>query len=558
MLQQRSHFLFLSFKARFATAPILHGRSLKLTLDHPILSFLEACSNVEDLRRIHAKMITSGLIQDPFAASRLVKFCCLSTYADLDYARLVFTRIEEPDVFTWNILIKGYAQSDDPGRAILVYEQMRSRAVSPNEYTFPIVIKACSHVGGAREGAAVHGHATRAGFETVVEVQNSLIHMYSSCSLMGSACRVFDASSRLDVVSWNSMVGALAKNGDLDSARRLFDMMPERNVVSWNVMINGCVQCGSFKEALGLFDEMQRQNEKPNEPTLVNLVLACAHLGALDKGRQFHALIRKSKLTQNLVLLTALIDMCAKCGSIEDAQELFEKAPKRDLVMWNAMINGHAIHGDARRALELFSEMVGASVRPDGVTFVGVLTACSHVGLVNKGREYFDLMTQIYHISPEFEHYGCMVDLLGRMGCLFEAEELVRTMPVKTDASVWGALLNACRIHGNVEMGMRVGRILVELDPQNCGRYTLLYNMFADGGMWDEAARLRKMMRDRGIKKTRGTSSIHLNGGSHEFVAVDCSHPEFKSIAGVLNDLTEQLKLEGYVLCVVNEWLEVD
>ncbi|XP_068646891.1 pentatricopeptide repeat-containing protein At5g66520-like [Aristolochia californica] len=541
MLRNRARVLSPLSVAGFSASQCLHMHRSKSTLNHPVLASLESCPDMKQLRKIHAKMIISGLIMEIVAASRLIKFCSVSPCGDLHYAFSVFTQVAQPDVFLWNIIIKGCAQSCEPVKAISLYNEMLMQGFRPNEYTFPVLLKASSHFLGADSGMNVHGHVLKTGFDAVVEVQNSLICMYSRCGQVESACKVFDTSAKLDTVSWNSMLDGFANSGDMDSARILFNSTPKRNVISWNVMINGCINNGFFAEALGFFEQMLAQNVKPNEPTLASLISACSHLGALEQGRWIHAYIDRTNFRPNLVLSTALIDMYAKCGSIEAAQAIFDKTRKRDLITWNAMINGHAIHGNARKALALFDEMVESSLTPDGITFAGVLTACSHAGLLDKGREYFDLMTRFYQIPPDPGHFGCLVHVLGRAGRLSEAEELVKTMPVKTDPSVWGALLNACWMHGNKEMGARAGRILMELDPENCGRYTLLSNLFAKSGDWNQAARVRKMMKERGIRKTPGSSLIALNASVHEFVVGDQCHPDIENICTILDGLTAEM-----------------
>ncbi|KAG9442493.1 hypothetical protein H6P81_018347 [Aristolochia fimbriata] len=494
---------------------------------------------MKQLRRIHAKMIVTGLVLEIAAASRLIQFCSSSPCGDLHYAFSVFTQIAEPDVFLWNILIKGYAQSRETAKAISLYREMLRRSFRPNEYTFPVLLKACSYVPGT--GTSVQGHVLKTGNDAVVEVQNSLICMYSRSGRVESACKVFDTSSQRDTVSWNSMLDALTNSGDMDSAWSFFNSMPQRNDISWSAMINGCVNNGLFMKSLELFEQMQVQNVKPNDRTLAGLITACSNLGALEQGRWIHAYIERTELRPSLVLSTALIDMYAKCGCIEAARAIFDETRNRDLVTWNAMINGQAIHGNAKQALALFDEMVECSLTPDGITFAGVLSACSHAGLLEKGQEYFYLMTGTHRITPDSGHYGCMVDLLGRAGRLSEAEQLIKAMPVKPESSVWGALLNACWVHGNTEMGARAGRVLMELDPENSGRYTLLSNIFAKAGDWNEAALVRKKMKEKGIRKTPGSSLIELNGSLHEFVMGDQLHPDIEHICKLVDDLTAEM-----------------
>jgi pentatricopeptide repeat protein len=276
-------------------------------------------------------------------------------------------------------------------------------------------------------------------------------------------------------------------------------------------MIAAYAQNGQGEEALQLFRQMQLAGVKPNLKTFTSVLPACANLAALEQGKEIHKEIIRNRFKSDVFVGSALVDMYAKCGSLEHAQDEFYKICHPNVVSWNAMIAGYAMHGHGKEALQLFEQMQYSGTNPDSVTFISVLSACCHAGLVKEGCHYFDSMNQYYHITPTREHYGCMIDLLGRAGRLYEAQDLISKMPIKPDASMWGCLLAACRTHNNIKLGKYVAGCILELDPENTTPYVLLSNMYAEAGRWDGIEEVRKMMKDRGLKKKRGCSWIEIN-----------------------------------------------
>ncbi|KAG6479776.1 hypothetical protein ZIOFF_063250 [Zingiber officinale] len=324
--------------------------------------------------------------------------------------------------------------------------------------------------------------------------------------------------------------------------------MPERSVRSWTAMIAGYVQWKNPNEALRLFRDMETTGMQPNEVTVVAVLAACADLGELDLAKRIHAFAMQCSLHKNNVrVCNTLIDMYIKCGCLQLARQVFDEMAERTVVSWSAMIGGHAMHGQAEEALELFSKMEEASVEPNAVTFVGLLHACSHIGLLQEGRQFFRSMTQDYGIVPEIEHYGCMVDLLSRAGLLEEAREFINKMPIEPNSVVWGALLGGAKVHKNIKMGEEAIHNLMELDPRNDGYYVVLSNIYADAERWEDVAKIRRMMKDRGLKKTPGWSTISLDGVVHSFVAGESDHPQIEEIHRSLDELLEKLRHRGYV-----------
>lgn len=312
-------------------------------------------------------------------------------------------------------------------------------------------------------------------------------------------------------------------------------------------MIDGYIKGGYHKEALEIFHLMQKENFKPKKFMLSSVLAACANVGALDQGRWIHAYIARNSIPLDAILGTSLVDMYAKCGCLDMAWDVFQKMKEKKIFAWNAMITGLAIHGRADDAIGLFSKVLNIGMKPNEITFLGVLNACAHNGLVDKGLEFFNLMNEVYKIEPKAEHYGCLVDLLGRAGLLKEAEQLVNSMPMKPNAAIWGALLGACRIHGDILLGERVGNILLEMDPQNSGRYVLLSNIYAKAERWDDVGRVRKLMKERGIKTDRGSSMVELGGVVREIIAWydDRMDPLMKDVYLMMERITERVHVES-------------
>ncbi|KAJ0982939.1 hypothetical protein J5N97_011194 [Dioscorea zingiberensis] len=519
-----------------------------LLSQYPTLRHLRYCSSMKQLRQIHGHAITSGAMLDNFVASRILSFSALSPCGSLSYARLLFSHLRKPDTFTFNTLLRAYVSSADPLAGLLFYmEALESSALHrPDNHSFALLLKACSEAPSLSLGVMVHAQAIKFGWGSLVSVQNFLVHMYGSCGEIGMARLAFDGIVECDDASMNMMLGGLMKCGCFEDARQLFDGMSERDVVTWSVMINGLVQSSRFKEGLEIFRRMLEEKVEPNESVLVNVLTACAHLGAMEQGMWVEKYLKRKSIKLTVRLGTALVDMYLKCGNVEKAYEIFTRMEEKNVLAWTAMIGGLAINGRGKDALQLFSQMEMEEVSPNEVTFIGVLNACSHSGLVADVLKYFNSMTEVYKVKPNVQHYCCLVDLYGRCGMLDKAEEVIRKMPMKPNSAVWGALLSSCRIHGNSLLGEVVGRKLIELEPNNSGRYVLLSNLYAANGRWDDVAELRRVMKENGVMKMPGSSFIDLKGHVHEFIAGDNVHPQSKEIYTMLSEMTKKLRLAGY------------
>eukprot|EP01018_Ginkgo_biloba_P036141 Gb_02911 [translate_table: standard] len=509
---------------------------------------LQGCAKMEALKEgkhIHARIIKSGSEHDIFIGNNLVNMYVKCGF--MVDAFQVFDKIPKRNVVSWTAMIAGYTQSGHGEEALKLFYQMRDNGVMPNHFTFASVVKACASLGALEKGKQVHYYIIESGFESDVVVRSALVYMYAKCGSIEDARHVFDKMSERTVVSWNTMIAGYAQNGNLEEARKLFGQVPKADVVSWTAIIAGYAQNGQGDEALKLFRQMQTRNLKPDRFILATVLSVCANLAALAQGRQFHAYIIESGFELDVVVGSALVDMYAKSGSIEGAHVVFDKMFYRNVVSWNAIITGCAQHGQGKEALQLFERMLQVGIRPNEISFIGVLSACGHAGLVDEGRRYFNSMRRDHGVIPEVEHYTCMVDLLGRAGCLDEAENFIDGMVAEPDATIWGALLGACRIHGHVDLAKRAAECLLDLKVHVAGIYVLLSNIYAAAGRWDDSANVRKLMKDRGVKKQPGCSWIEVKNRMHTFVAGDESHPQQKEIYELLEKLSRQMKQTGYV-----------
>ena len=334
---------------------------------------------------------------------------------------------------------------------------------------------------------------------------------------------------------------------EMDCARRVFDKISQPCIVTYNAMITGYARGSRPNEALSLFRELQARNLMPTDVTMLSALSSCSLLGALDLGKWLHEYVTKSGLDRFVKVNTALIDMYAKCGSLDDAVCVFQKMAVRDTQAWSAMIMAYAIHGHGPKAMSLFKEMRKAGIKPDEITFLGLLYACSHTGLVEEGFEYFYSMRDKYGVIPGIKHYGCMVDLLGRAGRLEEAYEFIVGLPIRPTPIFWRTLLSACGSHGNVELGKRVLEHIFELDDSHGGDYVILSNLCARAGRWEDVNTVRKLMGERGVVKVPGCSSVEVNNVVHEFFSGDGVHSVSTKLHQALDELVKELKMVGYV-----------
>lgn len=513
-------------------------------------------------KALHGMVIKLSLNSDVFILNSLIHF--YASCGCLDLANQVFLNIPKRDVVSWNSMITAFAQSEHPEKVIKFFSLMESDNMTANDITMLGLLSACVKKLDLNYGRWIHSYIERNKIKLSLTLNNALLDMYTKCGSIEEARKLFGSMAEKDIVSWTTMLVGYAKLGDFDSSRQVFDTMPSQDIAAWNALISAYEQSGKPKEALTLFHKLQLSNKaKPDEVTLVSTLSACSQLGAMDLGGWIHVYIKKNRLKLNCHLTTSLIDMYAKCGDLDKALEVFRTAERKDVFVWSAMIAGLAMHGYGEAALDLFNNMKEAKVKPNAITFTNILCACSHTGLVEEGRQVFNQMVPIYGIKPMVKHYACMVDILARAGFLKESVELIDKIPEAPSASVWGALLGACSIHGDVDLAEWAFTRLVELEPKNHGAYVLLSNIYAKSGKWDRVSQLRKVMRDKGVRKEPGCSSTEVNGIVHEFLVGDNSHPLSEKIYLKLDEIAEKLKAIGYVpnksqllQCVEEEYMK--
>jgi len=618
--------------------------------EYTFVSILPACSDSAAVEEIHGEIVTCGFEQNVILGNALVDM--YAKCGSIENARYMLDKMPQPNVvswttliagylrngyvgealelfqtiphrtvFSWTAMISGYVQNGHGDEALEFFRQMQLTGVKPNSNTFTSVLPACANLAALKQGMEIHAQVTKSELlQSDVFVENALVDMYGKCGSIENACNVFRKMHQRNVISWTVMIAGFAQNRYLDEAFKLFQDMPVKNVISWTVLIAGCAQngcleeaitlfqqmraaglrpssntfasvlsvcanltaldqgmmihaeiikngflsdvfvgsalvdmyakCGSIEkarncfdrmperntvswttmigayaqnghsdEALNLFRQMQVVGLKPDPNTFSSILPACANLAALEQGKEIHVEIIKCKFQSDVFVANALVDMYAKCGSIKKAQSVFNNIHQRNVVSWNAMISGYAMHGSAKEALSLFEQMQQSRIIPDHFTLISVLSACCHAGLVEKGRQYFDNLSQCYHIKPTIEHYGCMVDLLGRAGHLDEARDFINRMPIKPNATVWGCLLSACRLHTNIELGEYAAERIIELNPNDVAPYIVLPNMYAKAGRWDDIDKVQKKMKENKVEKNPGCSWIEVNKEVYAFLS---------------------------------------
>ncbi|XP_071735292.1 putative pentatricopeptide repeat-containing protein At3g47840 [Rutidosis leptorrhynchoides] len=464
---------------------------------------LKACADACLLRigkEMHTQILKKGFDSTSFVANALTTM--YSKCGKGEYALYMFEKIKTKDVVSWTTIITSYLQTGQFHQCIRAFLRMRESEVSPNEYTFAAVISACAHIAKIDLCEQFHAHVLKTGLNGCMCVANSAMTMYSKC-------------------------------GKLHLSSIIFQEMTQRDIVSWSTIIGGYAQGGFGEAAFQYLSLMRKNGPKPTEFALASVLSVCGNMAILEQGKQLHAHCVSVGLNHTAMVRSGLINMYSKCGSIQESLRLFNEAKHNDIVSWTAMINGYAEHGLSQQAINLFERLTEVGLRPDTVTFIGVLTACTHAGLVDLGYHYFNLITQ-YKLSLSKEHYGCMIDLLCRAGRLHEAVNMITDMPYNGDDVVWSTLLRACRLHGNVELGALAARKILEMDPTCATTHITLANLYSAKGKWKEAAGIRRLMRTKGVIKEPGWSWIKIRDNVFAFAAGDRTHPQWEDIYRVL------------------------
>ncbi|PIA62629.1 hypothetical protein AQUCO_00200559v1, partial [Aquilegia coerulea] len=494
-----------------------------LSMDEKLISLLNSCTQTSEIIQVHGCMIKTGLDIVSFPVSKLLA----SAIVDINYAAKIFNEISKPNLFMFNTLLRGYSISEKPKEALVVFITLRAKGIFLDEFSFICTLKACARDMAVGSGLAIHGVVLQSGFEFFVNVRNTLLHFYSVCRRIGDAHQLFDMfPQERDLVSWNTLMGGYlkisqpvavldlfrqmhtfgfcsetnlvtaiiamyGKCGFMGSARKVFDGISQKDVVLWNCIIEGYLENGLLEESICLLRRMKWEGMKPNSATLAGLLRTCAASGALAIGESIHGFIEEELLVVDEVLGTALLDMYSKCGFVEKAVDVFERMQSKDVRAWTAMITGYGINGQGMDAIRLFEKMEAVGVMPNEVTFLALLNACSHCGLVTEGKYCFERMIRVYDFLPSIQHYGCMIDLLGRAGLLEEGYDLIKSLPIERDTRAWRALLAACRVHGDTDLGETAKRTLEQLNDEHPTDTILLLNSYAIHGRWDDIAKMR-------------------------------------------------------------------
>ncbi|KAF3431440.1 hypothetical protein FNV43_RR26171 [Rhamnella rubrinervis] len=534
------------------------------------ISLLKSCKHISEVTQVHGFMVKSGHDHDPFTLSKLLA----SSIQEIEYAASIFDHIQNPNLFMFNTMLRGYSASDVPVQAFVVFNNSRAQGIMLDQFSFIATLKACAPQSDIRTGQVIHGIALRSGHRLFINVKNTLLHLYCICGRIGDAHKLFDEfPQENDLVSWNTLMGGYlyasqpfvvadffrqicssglkasvttvlnilsaagdfgnylggeslhgfcikfgfssdlhvvtalidmyAKTGHIDIAHRVFNEVTRKDVVLWNCLIDKYAKIGLVEEAVALLRLVKVEGLKPNSSTLAGLLSACAASGAVSVGRCINDYIEEEELVLDVVLGTALVDMYAKCGLLEKAIDIFERLVCKDVKSWTAMISGFGVHGQAENAIRLFCKMEEKGYRPNEVTFLAVLSACSHGGLVTEGMRYFDMMVSKYGLLPQIEHYGCIIDLLGRAGLLEEAHKLIKSLPIKDDATAWRALLSACRVFGYVALGERAKRVLIELNDEHPTNSMLISSTYAIAGRLPDLSMLQEMEEEKVMKEVK-------------------------------------------------------
>nr|AYM00503.1 pentatricopeptide repeat protein [Salvia miltiorrhiza] len=481
-------------------------------ISNKILEMYCKCGSMSDARKLFDEMRERDLCSWNTLISGYARMGMLLE------ARELFDEMSDRDNFSWTAMISGYVKHKQPADALELYRLMQrnEKLMMCNKFTVSSALAASAAMQSLLLGKEIHGRIIRTGLESDAVVSSALLDVYGKC-------------------------------GSLNEARYIFDRVHGKDIVVWTAMIDRYFGDGRWEDGLSLFSDLLRCGISPNEYTFAGVLNACAHQTAEELGRQVHGHMMRIGFDPCSFAASALVHMYAKCGSVERADRVFKSLPRPGLVSWTSLINGYAQNGQPHEALKLFDMLLWSGTQPDHVTFVGVLSACTHAGLVDKGLEYFHLIKEKHGLLLTADHYACVVDLLSRAGRFKEAEDMIRAMPMKPDKFVWASLLGGCRTHGNYEVAERAAEVLFEIEPENAATYVTLANIYATAGKWEEVAKVRQVMDERGVVKKPGMSWVSVNRKVHVFLVGDESHPKSNEIFEFLGEMTKRMKEEGFV-----------
>ncbi|KAK7292790.1 hypothetical protein RJT34_15644 [Clitoria ternatea] len=568
----------------------VHGYVIRFGL----VSNVSICNSIISMYSRNNRVELASAVFDSMESRDLSSWNSLiSSYAlngCLDYVWDIFQKMESsnfrPDIITWNSLLSGLLVEGSYEMVLPNFRSLQSAGFKPDSSSITSVLQAVIELGWFNLGKEIHGYIMRSKLDYDVYVCTSLVDMYIKNGCLDKARAVFHHTKNKNICAWNSLISGYCYKGRFNDAVNLFCQMEEEgikpdlvtwnslisgyalwgrseealavinrikslgyapNVVSWTALISGSCQNEKYMDALQFFNQMQEENVKPNSTTICSLLRACTGASLLKKGEEIHCFSMRNGFVDDIYIITALIDMYSKGGKLKVAYEVFRKIKEKTLPCWNCMMMGYAIYGHGEEVFSLFDNMLKAGIRPDAITFTALLSGCKNSGLVVKGWEYFDSMKKDYNIVPTIEHYSCMVDLLGKAGFLDEALDFIQTMPMKQDASIWGALLASCRVHKDVKLAEIAARNLFKLEPYNSANYVLMMNIYSSSDRWDDVERLKERMISMGVKISDVWSWTQVNQTIHVFSTEGKSHPEEGKIYFELYQLVSEIRKLGYV-----------
>ncbi|XP_020577409.1 pentatricopeptide repeat-containing protein At1g74630 [Phalaenopsis equestris] len=554
------------------------------TLQLQCLYLLEQCKSVLHLKQAHAFASKTGADSGILFTGKFLLLAAVTLSDGLEYALHFLAQFPIPDTFMFNTVIRGLAESPQPYHSFITYADMMRHSLAPDSFSFAFLLKAAANSRSLFAGTQLHSHSIHYGLDAHLYVATTMVSLYAECGCIVSAEKVFGELSHPNAVAWNAMATAYFRSGDVAGAGRVFEQMPVRNLTSWNLMLAGYMKVGElgearmlfgemdrkdqvswstmivgfashgyFQEAFGLFRDLMRDGIMPNEVSLTGVLSACAQTGAFESGKILHGLIEKTGMNFIMAVSNALLDMYARCGKIDMSKQVFYcEMEQKNVVSWTSMIAALAMQGHGEEAVELFHKMTKSRIKPDWITFVAVLYACSHSGLVEQGFELFQRMGDEYGVLPSVEHYGCIVDLYGRAGMLEKAYEFAKHMPIKPNSIIWRTLLGACSIHGNVRLAEDVKMRLEELEPNDSSDYVLLSNVYAKAAKWNDVIDVRKSMSEKSMGKDPGWSAVEVNKVIYSFVASDVRSNVCQEALMKLEEIMSRVRMEGYLPQVAN------
>ncbi|XXG39166.1 hypothetical protein AAC387_Pa01g0195 [Persea americana] len=474
-----------------------------------VVSVIQACTSFADIdqgRLIHGFVIRRGFEFDLHVENALVDLYCKCM--DVEAAHKVFNNMLERNIVSWNSILSGLVYNGKYSEALELFYLMEKARIEADEITVVNLLQSCKNLGRTLECKCIHSVIIRRGFDINELVLNSLLDAYAKCNVV-------------------------------ELAWKLFDSTKERDLFSWSTMIGGFAHCGRPDEAMALYQEMKMAQQKPNSVTMLSLLEACSISEDLERLKWAHCMAIRNGTMCEVAVGTAILETYAKCGEVDESRRVFNEMPERNIVSWSAMIAAYGMNGCARDALAVLRDMELHGLKPNKITILSVLSACSHGGLVAEGLSCFKEMINGYGLKPSSEHYSCLVDMLGRAGDLDGAIDVIRKMPggFEASSSIWGALLSACRKHGNSKLGRGAASHVVELEPLSSAGYLIASGMYAAGGLWDDAARMRWLAKEKQVRVVAGYSLVHVNSRAYKFVSGDTSHQQSTEIYGMVEHM---------------------